>query len=44
MTLFTCGLAMKATVLGVALGVAAMAMRGECCLARCAERMRGARR
>lgn len=44
MTLFTFGLAMKATVLGVALGVAAMTMRGESCLARCVERRSGARR
>ncbi|MCS6920717.1 MAG: hypothetical protein NZM07_02155 [Elioraea sp.] len=44
MTLFTFGLAMTATVLGVALGVAARTMRSECCRARCTGRMREARR
>lgn len=41
MVLLSWAVAIKATLLGMALGAAAMGMGGERCRARCAERIRG---
>lgn len=41
MILLSWAVAIKATLLGMALGAAAMSVGGERCLARCAERVRG---
>ncbi|MCS6854792.1 MAG: hypothetical protein NZ523_08585 [Elioraea sp.] len=44
MVLLSWTVAIKATLFGIVLGAAAMSLCGERCLARCAERMRGAGR
>jgi len=41
MILLSYVVAIKATLIGLALGAAAMTIGGERCLARCADRMRG---